>query len=313
MKNSVNVNETKKVALIKFVLHIALITLSFQLLSQDKIDKAWKKEKSKVEYRKAKKYKGPDDWYTSSPAQINQEEEDLYVPPNGGVPNSANSPGGSQTYTPQQIEEERKRRYGDNYQSGQNGKPDPELIKPEPIEFPDFDAPDVDAPDVDLPDMDAPDFLASGGFWKTILFIVLFLLVIWIIYILLKNRKPADKRVVVQNVENNWHPEVVTKTELELMLDKAMNSGDYRACVRVYFMFILKELTKKQWIKWRAEKTNYDYLLEMRSKSNFEGFEETVRIYDLVWYGDYKITESAYKELQPRLLNYYKSLNPSNE
>lgn len=287
--------------------------MSFQLISQDKIDKAWKKEKNKVEYRKASKYKGPEEWYSSSPAQIDKDDADVYIPQNGGVPNSANSPSGNQTYTPQQIEEERKKRYGDDYQNGGNGKPNPELISPDPIEFPEFDSPDIDAPDIDLPDMTPPDFLSDGNLWKTILFVILFLLVIWIIYILLKNRKPADKKVVMQNVENNWHPEVVSKTELELMLEKAMKTEDYRACIRVYFMFILKELTKKQWIKWRSEKTNYDYLLEMRNTNNYDGFEESVRIYDLVWYGDYNITESVYKELQPRLLNYYKTLNPTNE
>lgn len=300
--------------MIKYLIHIVFICWSFQLFSQDKVEKAWKSEKDKIEYRKEKKYKGPEDWYADSPARMEKDDpEDLYIPQNGSSPYSANSPGGSQTYTPQQIQQEREKRYGKNYSGTGNGKPDPELIKPDPIEFPDIDAPDIDAPDVDLPDVDAPDFLSSGGFWKTLLFILLFLLLIWIIYIIVKNRQPSNKKVVVQNVENDWHPEIITKTELELMLEKAMSNEDYRECVRVYFMFILKELTKKSWIKWRAEKTNYDYILEMRSRDNAMGFEEAVRIYDIVWYGDYAITKEVYAKLQPALVSYYKSLNPTDD
>ena len=309
-----NVNEIKNQVLIKYLIHIVFTCWTFQLFSQDKVEKAWKSEKDKIEYRKEKKYKGPEDWYADSPARIEKDDpEDLYIPQNGSSPYSANSPGGSQTYTPQQIQQEREKRYGKNYSGTGNGKPDPELIKPDPIEFPDIDAPDIDAPDVDLPDVDAPDFLSSGGFWKTLLFILLFLLLIWIIYIIVKNRQPSNKKVVVQNIENDWHPETITKTQLELMLEKAMSNEDYRECVRVYFMFILKELTKKSWIKWRAEKTNYDYILEMRSKDNTEGFEEAVRIYDIVWYGDYAITKEVYANLQPALVSYYKSLNPTDD
>jgi len=301
--------------LIKYSLHIIFLFWAFQLFSQvDKVDKAWKTEKDKIEYRKGKKYKGPDDWYADSPASMEKDDaDDLYIPQHGSSPYSANSPGGSQTYTQEQIQEEREKRYGKNYNGKGNGKPDPELIKPEPIQFPEFDAPEINGPDINLPDVDAPDFLASGGFWKTILFILLFLLLIWIIYIIVKNRQPSNKKVVVQNVENDWHPEVITKTELELMLEKAQANEDYRECVRVFFMFILKELTKKSWIKWKAEKTNYDYVLEMRSKNNSMGFEEAVRIYDIVWYGDYAITKDVYAKLQPALLNYYKSLNPTDD
>ena len=316
MRNSENVNAIKNRALIKNLFHIALWLISFNVFSQtDKVDKAWKTEKDKVEYRKERKYKGPSDWYADEPASMQRDEDDesTYYPQNSIPPNSANSPSGNQTYSQQQIEEERQKRYGKNYKGSGGGKPDPELIKPDPIEFPEFDSPDIDAPDIDVPDVDAPDFLSSAGFWQTLLFIILFLLAIWIVYVLIKNRKPSDKKVVVQNVENDWNPTIISKTELELLLEKAIEQENYRECVRIYFMFILKELTKNGSIKWRVEKTNYDYILEMRGKPNFQGFEETVRIYDIVWYGDYAINNDVFSRLQPSLEKYYQSLNPTDD
>lgn len=300
--------------MIKFLLHSAFLLFVFLSYGQaDQTERAWKSEKDKVEYRKAKKYKGPDEWYASSPADMQKyDAEETYIPQNGVPPSSANSPAGTQTYTPQQIQQEREKRYGKNYSGGGDGKPDPELIQPEPIEIPEFDSPDIDAPDIDMPDIDAPDFLSSGGFWKILLILLLLTALVWILYIVIKNRKPGDRKVV-QDVENDWNPEVITKTELELMLEKATTEEDYRECVRIYFMFILKELTRKGWIKWRSEKTNYDYLLEMRSQADFDAFNEVVRIYDLVWYGDYAISREVYAQLQPGILRYYKSLNPIDE
>ena len=307
-------NAIRRQTLIKPFLHIVFLVVAFQSFGQtDDTERAWKSEKDKVVFRKAKKYKGPDEWYASSPADMQSyDAEETYIPQNGTPPSSANSPGGTQTYTPQQIQEEREKRYGKDYSGGGNGKPNPELIQPEPIEIPDFDSPDIDAPDVDLPDVDAPDFLSSGNFWKILLVLLLLAALVWILYIVIKNRRPRDRKVV-QDVENDWNPEVITKTQLELMLEKATVDEDYRECVRIYFMFILKELTRKAWIKWRAEKTNYDYLLEMRGRDNFDGFDEVVRIYDLVWYGDYAISKEVYERLQPALLNYYKSLDPTDE
>lgn len=316
MRNSENGNETKNRTLIKYNYHIALFLISFNAFCQtDKVDKAWQTEKDKVEYRKEKKFKGPSDWYNDEPGSMQRDDDDesTYFPPNSIPPNSANSPSGNQTYTQQQIEEEREKRYGKNYKGSGNGKPDPELIKPDPIEFPEFDSPDIDAPDINVPDINAPDFLSSAGFWKTLLFIILFLLAIWIVYILVKNKRPANKKVVVQNVENDWNPTVISKTELELLLEKAIAQEDYRECVRIYFMFVLKELTKQGSIKWRSEKTNYDYILEMRGKANSQGFEETVRIYDIVWYGDYAISKDIFERLQPSLEKYYQSLNPTDD
>lgn len=300
--------------MIRTSLHIVFLLLFAVAYGQnDRVERAWKTEKDKVEYRKAKKYKGPDDWYASSPAEIEKyDAEDAYIPSNGASPYSGNSPSGTQGYTPQQIEEEREKRYGKNYSGSGEGQPDPEIIRPEPIEIPEFDSPDIDAPDVDMPDVDAPDFLSSGTFWKVLLIILILGVLVWVLYLVIKNYRPKDKQVV-QEVENDWNPEIISKTQLEIMLEKATDDADYRECVRVYFMFILKELTKKGWIRWRAEKTNYDYLLEMRSHSSYGAFEEVVRVYDLVWYGDYAIDRAIYVQLQPALLSYYKSLDPTDE
>src|SRR5690606_32602817 len=166
----------KNPGLIKQLIHIAVMSLLITVAhgQSDRVERAWKGEKDKVEYRKAKKYKGPDDWYASSPADMSKYEvEDTYIPQNGTAPSSANSPTGTQSYTPQQIQEEREKRYGKNYSGGGEGKPDPELIRPEPIEIPEFDSPEIDSPDIDMPDVDAPDFLSSGAFWKILLIILI--------------------------------------------------------------------------------------------------------------------------------------------
>ena len=53
--------------------------------------------------------------------------------------------------------------------------------------------------------------------------------------------------------------------------------------------------------------------MEMAGKPNQMVFMECVRIYDLVWYGEYEIDEEIFEMLRPTLQDYYKSLDPVNE
>ena len=286
----------------KLLLYIALLLLPLITIGQDGKTVEWEKEKDYLKYQKKKDYKGPEQWYGSYPSSM--KEEDQYGSNNLSSPNNS----GIQ-YSPQQIQRDRQKRYQGYDQGGGSGDLpfDPEVERPDPLEMPDMDAPDVDIPDIDI---DPPTI--SPVVWKVLLFIIIAVVLLIIAYQIIKNRRPSNQKVVV-DVENDWNPEVISKTELELKLEKAIEKGDYRECVRIYFTFILKELISKGWIVWKKEKTNFHYVLEMHRKPNSMQFNECVRIYDLIWYGQYDIEEEVFEMLQPTLKQYYKSLDPKDE
>jgi hypothetical protein len=109
-------------------------------------------------------------------------------------------------------------------------------------------------------------------------------------------------------LEEDLNPATISKTELELRLEEAMQRGDYRECVRIYFLFAMKDLIQRRWIFWKKEKTNIHYIIEMQGRKGAREFEEIVGIYDLVWYGDYVIDEEAYRRMQPVLDAHYKTI-----
>lgn len=265
------------------------------LIAQDKKSKAWETEREFLKYQKEDGYKGPTEWYGATPADMESEDA------------SNSNYGGHQgiQYVPQRLRKDRRSPKGYNRGGGSGTLPmDPKVKPPPPMDL------DMDPPDVNLPDLDPPS--VSSGFWKVLLFILIAALAILILYLVFKHAKPIDRKIVV-DVEDDWNPEVISKTELEKRLDEAMAREDYRECVRIYFTFILKELIRKSWITWRKEKTNHHYVMEMAGKQNQLVFMECVRIYDLVWYGEYKIDLEIFEMLRPTLQDYYKSLDPVNE
>ena len=282
----------------RYGLIILFVLVSLKLTAQDAKKETWSNEKDYLKYERKRDFKGPDDWYGGSPASM-KDLDDNYAPSNQGAQ-------GLQ-YNPQQIVQEREKKYG---KSGGGGsmEQDPAVKKPDPITLPEIDPPEVDGPD--LPDVDLPSIPVD--FWKIVLFLIIFAAVIILVYLWLKNRQPSG-RSVLRDVENDWNPEVITKTELEMHLEAALNKEDYREGVRIYFTFILKELIRKNWIYWKKDKTNHHYVMEMSSRPNADIFRECVRIYDLVWYGEYEISKQVYQSLQPTLLNYYRSLESTHD
>jgi len=294
----------QRLILNKWILHIVLVFLPFCLFAQENTtkDATWKSEREFLEYRKKKKYEGPDDWFGANSSDL--YEDDDYE--NNTTSNSQRR----LRYNPSQLDRDREKRNIGYDRGGGTVDLDPTVQRPDPIELPDIDAPDIDLLDIDVPDVNLPSI--SENFWKMLLFLLIFVIIFVVIYLLLKNKKPMDKKIIV-DVEDDWNPEIITKSELEVRLEEAQAKENYRECIRIYFTFILKELIRKSWINWKKEKTNHHYVVELSGRKEALGFMQCVRIYDLVWYGDYNINKEVYELLVPTLTDYYKSLNPINE
>lgn len=287
----------------KFILFISLFVCFSNLAQVSKKEPTLENFQRRYKYVKSRSYTGPEQNPYISPADM----EDIDDSQSGGTYSGGSNGGGTINYSPQQIQDQRESKYGKGNGSGGNLPEDPEMGKPEPIEF---DPPDIDSPDVDLPDVDAPSI--SPQFWKILGIILLALIVIFLIYYIFKNYRPINQRVTSTFSVEEWNPEEISKSELELRLEEALLREDYRECVRIYFTFILKEMIRLKRIRWKKDLTNYDYILQSSSSKNHYLFEETVRIYDLVWYGEYQIKAREYQVLSTHLDHHYKLLNQEN-
>jgi hypothetical protein len=307
-----NVNDLKKVKqILNKIYIIGFLFLSLNVFSQQKDSKTptHKDFKKQVNYVRQKQYEGPQPVYYTSPAtmeEVDKEEDDDFF--------DSDSKGGIQ-FTPEQLDKQRQKKQESlqnqkNNAGGQGGnaKSDPKMSRPEPLEI---NPPDINPPDFNPPNIQPFNF--SGSWIKPVLFILGFILLMLIIYYLLKNKRKGDQRVSTSFSPEIWNPETITKTELELKLEEAIANEDYRTCVRIYYTFILKELISLGKIRWKKEFTNYDFIQQMRKDKSFFEFEKTVRIYDIVWYGEYPVQKQEYAQVEPFLASYYSSIQKNNE
>ncbi len=280
----------KKIAFLLLCLGIGL----FSTAQED----YFQQQKKLNKYEKKKNYKGPTDWYSESPLSIRDEEETYVIPP------TTNKQNGIQ-YNPNTIT--RYRRDHNQLKRGQSGQQqavedEPEnekaLIKPRST--------NINPPRI----RSSGNFL--GSFWKVLAVIIIVALVLVILYFLLRNVKPVDRKIV-RNLEDDWNPEIITKSELELKLDEAEASRNYRECIRIYFTFILKDLIKHQLIDWKKDKTNFQYVIELQGNKYHHEFSTCVNVYDLIWYGEYTIDKSIYDTVKRPLISLYQKIEVKDE
>ena len=173
----------------------------------------------------------------------------------------------------------------------------------------------------ELPDLDKEnlkDSKISGGtsaagmsmFLKVILITLLVVIVSYIAYKIylnyLENKSIKSEKTV--EITEDITPIQIPKSALQKALEEAIARKDYREAVRVYFIFIIKDLSEKNWINWEKEKTNYSYLREMQARSEFQDFSESVNIFEIVWYGKREITDKDFKSVQPTFVNLLNKL-----
>jgi hypothetical protein len=113
-----------------------------------------------------------------------------------------------------------------------------------------------------------------------------------------KNRKlDIREEELHENIHEINFPESILKFE---------KSGDFRSAVRYQFLYTLKKLSDKKLIAWNPEKTNKDYLAELKAPQLKNQFYDLAYIFDYVWYGEFSINEADYLKFK----NQYQSFKP---
>lgn len=151
----------------------------------------------------------------------------------------------------------------------------------------------------------------SGLSWLGWIFVIVFgaAVIGLIIYLIVNSsKKPKNVSIDTNDFYEDIAPADIPLTELQKRLNQALDKGDYRGAVRIYYLFILKDLSEKKWIFWEKEKTNMHYLREMSGKSEFDDFNKSISYFEVIWYGKREIDQNQFQTIQPNFTNLLKKL-----
>lgn len=105
--------------------------------------------------------------------------------------------------------------------------------------------------------------------------------------------------------------EDLSQIDLQALINQALKQSDYRLAVRYMFLKVLKELSGKKLIEWHYEKTNNDYLKELKSPGLKHDFKTVSHLYDYIWYGEFPINEERFLMAQAQFDHLEKTIKKS--
>jgi len=140
---------------------------------------------------------------------------------------------------------------------------------------------------------------ASLSVVEVVLKVIAVAIIIFVIYLIVKAimndegqwifGKASDRKVInYDEIEKNLH-----LVDFEKLIKDALKSGETRLAIRYHYLWLLKKMSEKEIIEWDVEKTNSDYLYEIKNAKLKDEFAYLSYLYNYIWYGEFALEEET--------------------
>ncbi|MBK7035697.1 MAG: hypothetical protein KBF42_09285 [Chitinophagales bacterium] len=144
-------------------------------------------------------------------------------------------------------------------------------------------------------------------------FILIAALLVFILLKLFGKGLFGNKKVdVVQKTTLHELDERPMETDLERFLREALENRDFRLAIRIYYLMLLKILHDKNFIEWKKNKTNMDYLAEVSKHPSYPRLSNNTIMYEFIWYGEKTLGESQFNLIRTSYIDLLKELKNGN-
>ncbi len=159
------------------------------------------------------------------------------------------------------------------------------------------------------------DSKSANNFVEILLRTLAIAIVIFVIYLIAKaimNKegqwifgRNSDRKIInYDEIEKNLH-----LVDFEKLIQKSLESGENRLTIRYYYLWLLKKMSEKQIIEWDVEKTNSDYLYEIKDEAQKEDFAYLSYLYNNIWYGEFELDENTFTKARTAFEKSIKKIN----
>ena len=159
------------------------------------------------------------------------------------------------------------------------------------------------------------DSKSANNFVEILLRTLAIGIVIFVIYLIAKaimNKegqwifgRNSDRKIInYDEIEKNLH-----LVDFEKLIQKSLESGENRLTIRYYYLWLLKKMSEKQIIGWDVEKTNSDYLYEIKNEVQKEDFAYLSYLYNNIWYGEFELDENTFTKARTAFEKSIKKIN----
>jgi len=144
----------------------------------------------------------------------------------------------------------------------------------------------------------------ATGLLKFILTVIPYLLLAILLFLLIKFFLKVNSRNILSRQQNHAtfqfteEEQLIKNEDLNALIENAIKQQKYRLAIRYYYLLTLKKLSETHMISWEPQKTNEDYITEIKQVNLKSDFSNITRIYDYVWYGEFEVDAFKFESLK---------------
>ncbi|HOY48524.1 MAG TPA: DUF4129 domain-containing protein [Flavobacteriales bacterium] len=153
------------------------------------------------------------------------------------------------------------------------------------------------------------------GIGQVVLIIVILIVLVVLIMLIINQAKQTNPRLkedpdwLQVDIEKEASPEQI----LQQKLDECLRNGNYAFAVRLLYLQTLADLHREKFIRWKKDKTNADYVAELRNTPLFRPFRDLTRWFEKSWYSHTPPDEKTYRKLEPRFMQFRQEIGRNQE
>jgi hypothetical protein len=146
--------------------------------------------------------------------------------------------------------------------------------------------------------------LSSSKTYVTLMDILYYGLMIAALLLIMRGLLKADRRGLLfgrikdNNIRIVEFEEDIGKINFDDLIRSAMDKKQYKLAVRYFYLKSLQMLSGRGLVELKNNKTNYQYLNEIKNNRIAEAFRVTTNRFEWIWYGDFPVDENTIKYSQ---------------
>jgi len=139
-----------------------------------------------------------------------------------------------------------------------------------------------------------------------------FIAIIYVIY-----RKEIKglftKNKNIESIKSFERIEDIHSIDYDKLIEQAIENKNYRYAVRLNYLRTLKILSDKELINWKPDKTNHEYVNEIKHSNLKPVFENLTSDFEQIWYGEYVINFTNYSILTEKYKDFRLTLEKNQK
>lgn len=155
----------------------------------------------------------------------------------------------------------------------------------------------------DIMDTEAGRITMEIIYWALALGIIAF----FVTRVLKMNRLSVFKNTAYSDAPYKVELEDINAIPFDTAINEAMENGNYRLAIRLLYLQNLKLLSDKGLIDWRPDKTNTDYLYELKSSLQ-QSFKKITTVFEYAWYGEHAVSKQDCADMKDQLSQFQNQL-----